>query len=105
MNIYVRLNMVLVVLVMGSAVLLVKTQYNARHAFMELEKAKQQARALDTEREVLTVEKREAASNTKVESLARTQLAMHSSPAGSIRYVRVPAPGAQATKAELGGAP
>ncbi len=87
----VGLNLTLVVAVVASAFFLVGTQYEARRTFMELEKSTQQARALDTEREVLEVEKREAASNTKVEQLARTKLGMHTSPAGSIRYVRVPA--------------
>jgi cell division protein FtsL len=84
-------NLLLLAAALGSAVFLVNTQYQARQTFMDLEKANQHARALDIERETLTVEKREAASNTKVEHLARTELGMHASPAGSMRFVRVPA--------------
>lgn len=94
------LNLLLLLAVLASAVFLVNTQYQARQTFMELEKANQHARALDTERETLTVEKREAASNTKVERLARTELGMHTSPAASVRFVRVPAP-----STVIGGAP
>lgn len=91
MSIFVRANWVLLPFVLASAVFLVNTQYQARHTFMELEKSTQHTRALNAERETLEVEKREAASNTKVEELARTQLGMHSSPASSVRYVRAPA--------------
>lgn len=84
------LNLSLLLAVLVSAVFLVNTQYQARQTFMELEKAKQHARALDVERETLTVDKREAASNTKVERLARTELGMHASPAASVRFVRAP---------------
>ena len=84
------LNLLLLLAVLFSAVFLVNTQYQARQTFMELEKASQHGRALDIERETLTVEKREAASNTQVERLARTELAMHTSPASHLRFVRVP---------------
>lgn len=85
------INFLLLLVVLISAVLLVNTQYQARQTFMDLEKASQHARALDIERETLTLEKREAASNTKVERLARTELGMHSSTAGNVRFVRIPA--------------
>ena len=91
MSRFVRSNWFLLPFVLASAVFLVNTQYQARHTFMDLETATQQSRALDTEREVLQVEKREAASNTKVEHLARTELGMRNSPAGAVRYVRAPA--------------
>lgn len=84
-------NLALLLVVLSSAVFLVNTQYQARQTFMELEKANQHARALDIERETLTIEKREAASNTKVERLARTELGMRTSPAASVRFVRAPA--------------
>ena len=87
------LNLLLLLAALVSAVFLVNTQYHARQTFMELEKANQHARALDIERETLTVEKREAASNTKVERLARTELGMRISPAASVRFVRVHAAG------------
>jgi cell division protein FtsL len=86
------LNVILLLAVLVSAVFLVNTQYQARQTFMEMEKASQHARALDIERETLTVEKREAASNTKVERLARTELGMRASPAAQVRFVRAPAP-------------
>ena len=103
MSRFVRSNWFLLPFVLASAVFLVNTQYQARHTFMDLETATQQSRALDTEREVLQVEKREAASNTNIEQLARTQLGMRSSPAGSVRYVRIPA--TATAPAPLGGRP
>ncbi|MFI0546045.1 MAG: cell division protein FtsL [Brachymonas sp.] len=103
MSRFVRINFVLLPLVLLSAFHLVNTQYQARHTFMDLDKATQRSRALDVEREVLEVEKREAASNTNIEQLARTQLGMRSSPAGSVRYVRIPA--TATAPAPLGGRP
>jgi len=94
MSRWAKLNLLLMIVVLASAVFLVRTQYNARQAFMALEKATQQARTLDSEHETLEVEKRDAASNSKVENLASSRLGMHTSPAGSIRYARLPHEGA-----------
>ena len=53
-----RLNLVLLLAVMVSAVYLVSVQYDSRRLFTELDKAKTEAHRLDLENERLQVEKR-----------------------------------------------
>lgn len=89
-----RINLILLVLVLLSAAFLVRTQYQARQTFMQLEKAGSTAHSLAVERETLEVEKRAESSNSKVERLATTRLNMRPSTAGAVRYVRVPQNGA-----------
>ena len=91
----VRINLLLLLLALLSAAFLVRTQYQARQTFMQLEKAASNAHSLAVERETLEVEKRAESSNSKVERLASTRLNMRPSTAGAVRYVRVPQDGAQ----------
>ena len=53
-----RLNILLLVAVMGSAMYLVRVQYDSRHLYAEIEKAQSEARRLEIERERLMAEKR-----------------------------------------------
>lgn len=69
--------MVLLLAVILSALYLVRTQYESRRLFVELDKANAQARALDVERERLEVDKRGQATPLRVEKLARDSLRMH----------------------------
>ena len=71
-----RLNLVLLLAVLVSALYLVHTQYQSRRLFTELDRAVAEARRLDTEHQRLQVEKRAQATPLRVEKMARAQLSM-----------------------------
>ncbi len=94
-----RLNIVLLLAVLASALYLVRTQYESRRLFVEVEKAQNLARKLETDHERLQVEKRGQATPLRVEKLAKSQLQMRSATPAVTQYVRlaqasVPASGA-----------
>ncbi len=72
-----RLNLVLLLAVVASALYLVRTQYESRRLFVELEKATAQSRKIEADNERLQVEKRAQAKPLRVEELARDRLQMH----------------------------
>ncbi len=71
-----RTNLVLLLALMLSALYLVRTQYESRRLFVELERANAQAHALEVERDRLEVDKRAQATPLRVEKLARGGLHM-----------------------------
>ena len=71
-----RLNLVLMLAVVVSALYLVSVQYESRWVFTELDKAHADARRLETESGRLQVEKREQATSARVERIARDKLQM-----------------------------
>ena len=71
-----RLNVVLLLAVMASALYLVHTQYESRRLYVELEKATAQSQKNETDNERLQVEKRAQATPLRVEKLARDRLQM-----------------------------
>jgi cell division protein FtsL len=83
-----RLNIVLLIAVIASALYLVRTQYESRRLFVELEKAQNLSRKLDLERERLDVEKRAQATPLRVEKLAKEQLQMRTATPAVTQYVR-----------------
>jgi cell division protein FtsL len=66
-----RLNLLLIVATLASAMYLVGVQYESRRLFTELERAQREARRLHTEFERLEVEKRSQATPARVERVAR----------------------------------
>lgn len=82
-----RLNLVLLLAVMVSALYLVNVQYESRRLFTELERANAQGRWLDTERDRLHLERREQASPQRVEKLARERLQMRPATPAITHYV------------------
>ncbi len=84
-----RLNLVLLIAVLASALYLVHTQYESRRMFVEVEKAQALARKLDIERDRLEVDKRAQATPLRVEKLAKDQLQMRSATPAVTQYVRV----------------
>ena len=76
-----RLNLLLLLAVMVSALYLVHTQYDARRLFTERERAQAEARELATEYQRLQVEKRAQATPQRVEGLALKQGMQSASPA------------------------
>jgi cell division protein FtsL len=84
-----RVNLVLLVVVLASALYLVRTQYESRRLFAEIDRAASDARKLETEHERLQVEKRAQATPLRVEKLAREQLQMRSASPAITQYVRL----------------
>jgi len=81
-----RLNLVLMVAVVVSALFLVHSQYETRSLFVELERAHADARKLSLERQRLDVERRAQATPERVERLARDQLNMHTTNPAITQY-------------------
>lgn len=82
-----RLNFVLLIAVVISALYLVRIQYESRRLYVELEKATAQSHKLTTEKERLQVEKRSEATPLKIEKLARDQLQMRTATPAITQYV------------------
>jgi cell division protein FtsL len=83
-----RLNLVLLIAVLASALYLVRTQYESRRLFSEIEKTLADARRLGIEHERLQVEKREQATPLRVETLAKERLHMRLASPAITQYVR-----------------
>ncbi len=82
-----RLNLVLLVAVLASALYLVRTQYESRRLFVEIDKAHAEARRLELDNERLQVEKRAQATPLRVERLAKDQLKMRTATPAITQYV------------------
>ena len=82
-----RLNLVLLIAVLASALYLVRTQYESRRLYAEIEKTLTEARRLGIEHERLQVEKREQATPLRVEKLAKEQLQMRTASPAITQYV------------------
>ncbi len=83
-----RLNFLLLLAVLVSALFLVHTQYESRRLYVELEKAAAQSRKIATESERLQVEKRAEATPLKIERLARDRLQMRTTTPAITQYVK-----------------
>ena len=94
-----RLNVVLLLAVLASAIYLVHTQYESRRLFTELDRAVAEARRLETEHQRLQVEKRAQATPLRVEKIARAQLNMRTATPAITQYVSDPQGVAAATAA------
>ena len=86
-----RLNLVLLVAVLVSALYLVRTQYESRRLTTDLDKASSEARKLETDNERLQVEKRAQATPLRVEKLAKEQLQMRTASPAITQYVSLKA--------------
>lgn len=82
-----RLNLILLMAVLASALYLVHTQYESRRLYVELEKAAAQSRKLETESERLQVEKRAQATPLRIERLAKDRLRMRTATPAITQYV------------------
>ena len=96
----IRLNLVLLLAVVLSALYLVRMQYDSRLLYTQLDRAKAEARQLETEHQRLQVEKRAQATPLRVERIARDTLHMRTATPAITLYVNDSAPAASA-----GGAP
>ncbi len=77
-----RLNLLLLIALVVSAVYLVQTSYRSRQLFVQLERERAQARQLDLDAERLTLVRRELAANGRVRQEAVMRLGMRSASAG-----------------------
>ena len=93
-----RLNLLLLLAVLASALYLVRTQYDSRLLYTELDRAHSEARRLDQEHERLRVDKRAQATPQRVETLAQTQLHMRTATPSITEYVRDAAAAAESKK-------
>jgi len=73
-----RINILLMLAVLASALYLVRTQYESRKLVTELDRANAEAHKLEVEYNRLDVERGAEATPVRVEKLAREQLKMHS---------------------------
>ncbi len=73
---WIRLNVVLLIALVLSAVLLVRQSYEGRRLFADLERAKSEARRLESDLHRLKSEREGEATNLRVEALARDRLQM-----------------------------
>ncbi len=82
-----RLNLVLLLGVLLSALYLVNVQYESRRLYSDLDRAKAQALKLAAENERLQVEKRAQATSARIESLAKSKLQMRAATPAVTSYV------------------
>lgn len=82
-----RLNIVLLLAVLASALYLVHIQYESRRVYIELEKAAAQSRSIEADNDLLQVEKRAQATPLRVERLARDRLQMRPATPAITQYV------------------
>ncbi len=82
-----RLNLVLLLAVVASALYLVQVQYDSRRLYAESERAQNEFRKLEVEHERLQVEKRAQATPARVEKVAREQLQMRPATPAITQYV------------------
>lgn len=85
-----RLNLVLLMSVVISAMYLVHTQHQSRRLFVEVDKEQSVARKLEVERERLEVEKRSQATPLRIERIAKDQLQMRPATPAVTQYVKLP---------------
>lgn len=82
-----RINLMLLLAVLASALYLVNVQYQSRRLFSALDQAHSQARRLEADSERLQVEKRAQATPSRVQSLATAKLQMRTATPAITHYV------------------
>ncbi len=82
-----RLLVVLVLALMGSSLLLVRTSYESRRLFAELDRARAEQRRLEAEFKRLDAEAQAQATHLRVEKVAREKLRMRTPLPGVIERV------------------
>ena len=98
-----RLNLVLLLGVLLSALYLVNVQYESRRLYSALDLARSQAHKLAVENEQLQVEKRAQSTSARIESLARVRLQMRAANPAITTYVADPDSAAQVRPETLAG--
>jgi cell division protein FtsL len=96
-----RVNVVLLLVLVASALYLVRVSYESRRLFTALDRAQGEESRLDTDFERLKAEKQAQATPLRVEKAAREKLGMRAATPAITQYV----PWAGAASAAAGGAP
>jgi len=86
-----RVNVVLLLVLIGCALSLVTSRHQARRLFVELTREQAQARAYETEYGQLSLEQSTWGMPARVEKIARDTLHMALPPAGRVDIVELPA--------------
>ena len=86
-----KLNLLLLVAIVASALLLVKTSYESRRLFAALDRAKAEQQTLESERQRLEAERQGRATPIIIERVARDKLGMRTATAAVTQYVSDPA--------------
>lgn len=87
----IRVNILLLVIVVLSALALVHVRYDSRLLYSELDQQIRLTRQLETDSDTLQVAVRAQAAASRVESFARTELQMGPATPPTTRYVHEPA--------------
>ncbi len=86
-----KLNILLVIALLASALLLVKTAYESRQLFAALDQARVEQKQLDAEFKRLDAEAQAQSTHLRVERTARERLQMRTATPGVTAYVFDPA--------------
>ena len=82
-----RFNVLLLIVLIGSAMYLVKTSHDARRLFAELDRLQSEQRRLDVDYQRLLTERQAEATNLRVERVAREKLHMRPATPAVTQYV------------------
>ena len=82
-----RVNLLLLLALVASAVYLVRVSYDARRLYAAVDRAQAQERQLETEFEQLKAEKQAQATPSRVEKAAREKLGMRNATPAITQYV------------------
>jgi cell division protein FtsL len=82
-----KLNLLLLLALLGSAIFLVRTSYEGRRLFAAVDRAKNEQSRLDTEYKRLEAERQAQATHLRVEKVAREKLQMRTATPAVTQYV------------------
>jgi len=82
-----KLNLLLLVALLGSAIFLVRTSYEGRRLFAAVDRAKNEQSRLDIEYKRLEAERQAQATHLRVEKVAREKLQMRTATPAVTQYV------------------
>jgi cell division protein FtsL len=85
-----RLNVLLLVALLGSSFYLVRVSYETRSLFAALDRAQGEERLLESQHDQLLAEKQSQATPLRVEKTAREKLGMRSATPAVTQYVSAP---------------
>ncbi len=94
-----RINAILLLALMCSALYLVRVSYDSRRLFAALDRAQSEARQLEIEHERLKADKQSQATPLRVERVARDRLGMRTATPAVTQYVTPMAGAASAVEA------
>ena len=82
-----KIHLFLLIALLGSCLALVRSAYESRRVFAELDKARQEQRRLEADYKRLDAERQAQGTHLRVEKVAREKLRMHTATPGVTSYV------------------